>query len=60
VSDPRDNSDQLVIRELAAQAIMSYFLLNAEVGNHAANDELIAELARRQREDRHQLGGCPR
>jgi len=32
-------------KQLAAHAITSYFLANADAGNHAANDELIAELA---------------
>lgn len=49
MSDPVEDPDQPVItRQQAAQAIMSYFLANAEAGNHAANDELIAELARRR------------
>lgn len=44
-----DNQDRpMLTRELAAYAITSYFLANAEAGNHAANDELIAELARRR------------
>jgi predicted transcriptional regulator len=53
VSDTVPNPDRPVIsRRLAAQAIMNYFLANADAGNHAANDELVAELARRQREAR--------
>lgn len=50
LNDIVENPNRLVIsRQLAAQAIMNYFLANAEAGSHAANDELIAELARRQR-----------
>ena len=37
-----------ITREQAAQAIVNYFLTNAESGDHAANDELIAEMARRR------------
>ncbi|MGH3767919.1 MAG: hypothetical protein ACRDS0_20235 [Pseudonocardiaceae bacterium] len=33
----------------AAQALCDHFLTNAERGDHAANDELIAELLRRIR-----------
>ncbi len=36
-------------KQQAAEAIVNYFLTNADTGNHTANDELIAELARRQR-----------
>lgn len=50
MSDAVEKLDQPVLtRQQAAQAIMNCFLVNAEAGNHAANDELIAELARRQR-----------
>ncbi len=50
MSDLVEHFDRpLIPRQLAAQAIMNYFLANAEAGSHAANDELIAELARRQR-----------
>ncbi len=34
---------------VAAQAICDHFLTNADRGDHAANDELIAELLRRIR-----------
>ncbi|MGH3888481.1 MAG: hypothetical protein ACRDSZ_18290 [Pseudonocardiaceae bacterium] len=33
----------------AAQALCDYFLANADCGDHAANDELVAELLRRIR-----------
>ncbi|HET9254673.1 MAG TPA: hypothetical protein VFO16_05665 [Pseudonocardiaceae bacterium] len=53
MSDTVPSPDQPVIsRRLAAEAIVNYFLANADAGNHAANDELVAELARRQREAR--------
>jgi predicted transcriptional regulator len=53
VSDTTPDPDRPVIsRKLAAQAIVNYFLANADAGNHAANDELIAELARRQHQAR--------
>lgn len=57
MSDAVERLDQpAVTRQQAAQAIMNYFLANAEAGNHAANDELIAELARHQRERRSASG----
>lgn len=56
MSDARENLDRPVItRQLAAHVIVDYFLANAEAGNHAANDELIVELARRQ-DQTHQYG----
>jgi hypothetical protein len=33
----------------AAQALYDHFLANADRGDHAANDELVAELLRRIR-----------
>jgi predicted signal transduction protein with EAL and GGDEF domain len=39
----------VLTRQLAAQAIVDYFLANADAGNHAVNDELVVELARRHR-----------
>ncbi|MGH3977650.1 MAG: hypothetical protein ACRDRZ_01410 [Pseudonocardiaceae bacterium] len=33
----------------AAAVLANYFLSNTETGNHAANDELIAELGRYRR-----------
>ncbi|MGH3824097.1 MAG: hypothetical protein ACRDRA_14895 [Pseudonocardiaceae bacterium] len=33
----------------AAQALCDYFLANADCGDHAANDELVAEMVRRIR-----------
>jgi GGDEF domain-containing protein len=39
----------------AAEALRDYFLANADAGDHAANDELIAELVRRIRT--HQASG---
>ncbi|MGH3899291.1 MAG: hypothetical protein ACRDTA_13830 [Pseudonocardiaceae bacterium] len=33
----------------AAEALRDYFLANAEAGDNAANDELVAELVRRIR-----------
>lgn len=50
MSDAVERPDQPVItKQQAARAIMNYFLANAEAGNHAANDQLIAELARRRK-----------
>lgn len=53
MSDAVEHPDRPALtRQLAAQAIVDYFLANAETGNHAANDELIAALALRQRRRR--------
>lgn len=53
MSDAVEKLDQPVItQQQAALAIMNYFLANAEVGNHAANDELIVELGRWRRDTR--------
>lgn len=48
MSDSVEKLDQPITQQQAAQAIVNYFLTNAEAGNHEANDELIAELARRR------------
>lgn len=56
MSDTVEAPNQPVItRQQAAQAMVSYFLANADAGDHAANDELIAELAHRQRQARHDV-----
>lgn len=53
MSEVVEDPGQLVIsRQLAAQTIVNYFMANADAGNHAANDELITELASHQREQR--------
>lgn len=41
-------------KEDAARALATCFLVNADAGNNAANDELIAELLRHQRRLREQ------
>ncbi len=49
----------LVSADAAARALQELFLANADRGDHAANDELVAELLRRIRALRatHE-GGC--
>ncbi len=54
-----NHDQQVTTQQLAAHAIMNYFLANAEAGNHAANDELIAQLARHQR-GQHEYRDHPR
>lgn len=56
MSDTAENLDlpATINQPQAAHAIMNYFLANADAGNHAANDELIAEMARYQRKQRDQ------
>ena len=39
----------LISADAAAQALQEYFLANADRGDDAANDELIAEILRRIR-----------
>jgi hypothetical protein len=39
----------LISADAAARVLCDYFLLNADRGDHAANDELVAELVRRMR-----------
>ncbi|MGH3874263.1 MAG: hypothetical protein ACRDSR_22640 [Pseudonocardiaceae bacterium] len=41
----------------AAQALCDYFLANADRGDHAANDELVAELVRRIRTEQASSDG---
>jgi hypothetical protein len=46
----------LISAEAAARALQEYFLANADRGDNAANDELIAEILRRMRASRE--SGC--
>ncbi len=39
----------LISADAAARALQEYFLANAERGDNAANDELVAEMLRRIR-----------
>ena len=49
----------LISADAAAQALQEYFLANADRGNDAANDELVAEMLRRMRALRaSREGGC--
>ena len=49
----------LISAEAAARALQEHFLANADRGDNAANDQLVAELVRRIRVQRasHE-GGC--
>ncbi|MGB7797650.1 MAG: hypothetical protein WBL53_15550 [Pseudonocardiaceae bacterium] len=42
----------------AAQALCDHFLVNADRGDHAANDELVTELVRRIRSRQAARGGA--
>ncbi|MGH3814030.1 MAG: hypothetical protein ACRDUV_16525 [Pseudonocardiaceae bacterium] len=58
VSSPAPDSP-LISGDAAARALQDYFLANADRGDNAANDELVAELARRIRTLRTpREGGC--
>jgi len=46
----------LISADAASRALQEYFLANADRGDNAANDELVAELLRRMRASRE--GGC--
>ena len=49
----------LISADAAAQALEECFLANADQGDHAANDDLVAELLRRMRALRaSREGGC--
>ena len=49
----------LISAEAAARALQECFLANADRGDNAANDELVAELLRRMRALRaSREGGC--
>lgn len=39
----------LISADAAARALQEYFLVNADRGDNAANDELVAEMLRRIR-----------
>lgn len=52
--------EERISREQAARnALAELFLRNADAGDHDANDELVAELCRRIREQQNN-GGQPR
>jgi hypothetical protein len=53
VPGPANEPDPMTSRQDAARVLCALFLDNAERGHHAANDELIAELRRRIRAQRH-------
>ncbi len=56
---PDSVSPPLISVEAAARALQEYFLVNADRGDNAANDELVAELVRRTRALRAaREGGC--
>lgn len=45
--------------DAAAKALQEYFLVNADRGDHAANDDLVAELVHRIRaRQASRQGGC--
>ncbi|WP_156756779.1 hypothetical protein [Actinokineospora pegani] len=44
--DPADGPT-ITSRQDAAQALVRYFLANADANNHEANDDLVQELRRR-------------
>ncbi|MGH3897088.1 MAG: hypothetical protein ACRDTA_02320 [Pseudonocardiaceae bacterium] len=49
----------LISADAAAEALRDFFLANAERGDNAANDQLVAELVRRIRAQRaSRVGGC--
>jgi hypothetical protein len=49
----------LISAEAAARALQEYFLANADRGDDAANDELVAEMLRRIRaRQASPEGGC--
>ncbi len=49
----------LISIDAAAQALQEYFLANADRDDHAANDDLVAELVRRIRaRQTSREGGC--
>jgi len=47
----------LISVDTAAKALQEYFLANADRGDNAANDELVAEILRRIRAQRASHGG---
>ncbi|MGH3823261.1 MAG: hypothetical protein ACRDRA_10585 [Pseudonocardiaceae bacterium] len=49
----RSGLDPVMSRQDAARVLCELFLTNAEQRNHAANDELVAELVRRIRVRQH-------
>jgi hypothetical protein len=59
-SDPVSTDGQpLISAEAAARTLQEHFLDNADRGDNAANDELVAELVRRIRALRAcREGGC--
>ena len=46
----------LISADAAARALQEYFLANADRGDNAANDELVAEIMRRIRASRASRG----
>jgi hypothetical protein len=49
----------VISADAAARALQEYFLANADRGDNAANDELVAEMLRRMRAlQADQEGGC--
>ena len=56
VSSPVVPGPPLISADAASRALQEYFLANADRGDNAANDELVAELLRRMRASRE--GGC--
>ncbi len=46
---PRNDPPLIDSQATAAETLRDYFLANAEAGDNAANDELVAELVRRIR-----------
>lgn len=49
----------LISADAAARKLQEYFLVNADRGDNAANDELVAEMMRRIRALRaSREGGC--
>ncbi len=49
----------VISADAAARALQEYFLANADRGDDAANDELVAEMLRRMRALRvSREGGC--
>ena len=59
MSSPVVPGPPLISADAASRALQEYFLANADRGDNAANDELIAEILRRMRALRaSREGGC--